>query len=318
MRSAAELIQTDYLVGQLPRTIGRYNAILEAGRKTAGENAPEVMDLRLSLARGYYLLGSWGFASGMFRRLLADIGTIAGDRPELAGRAEFYYGQLLTDLAEPTEAERHLRLALSHLTVSLGERHVLVIDAHTAMGRTLSDLGRFAPANAELNEAHELALKWAPVPSWTETRPRFFMALMLLRQNQPAKAAPLLAEIVNYQDANEAAYLAAQKDLTPELDHTGPVRQALGEALAKQGKAPEAVETLQRAVEVSERASGAQHPQVLATKLLLAEALVAEHRSEDARQLVGSIDASALSALPAAHPILAQWHRVNGLLRRNP
>ena len=61
------------------------------------------------------------------------------ERPcdELVGRAEFYYGQLLTDLSEPGGAQHYLQLALDQLTRSLGERHVMVIEAHTALGRAL-------------------------------------------------------------------------------------------------------------------------------------------------------------------------------------
>jgi DNA-binding winged helix-turn-helix (wHTH) protein/tetratricopeptide (TPR) repeat protein len=315
MRSASQLIQVDYFVGQLGGTIGRYNDILAAGRKRAGENAPEVLDLRLNLARGYYLLGAWSSASRMFQDLLADMGAAAGDRAELVGRTEFHYGQLLTDLAEPLEAEHQLRLALESLGASLGERHLMVIETHSALGRALADTGRFAEAAGEFNKAHELALKWAPLHSWVEARPRFFTALMFLHEDQPAKAEPLLAEIVGYQDANEAAYLASQKGLTPELDHTGTARQALGEAYAREGRLSEAIETLQRAVTVSERASGsARHPLVVSVKLSLAEALIADHRSDDARHVVASLEEPELSALPPAHPILAQWYRVKGLL----
>jgi eukaryotic-like serine/threonine-protein kinase len=314
MRSASELIQEDYFVGKLAETIGRYNDILAAGRKRAGERAPEVLDLRLHLARGYHLLGAWNSASRMYQDLLADIAGPAG-RSDLVGNTEFYYGQLLTDLAEPVDAERYLRQALEALSASLGERHVMVVEAHSALGRVLADLGRFTEATDELTTAHELALKWVPLPSWIETRPRFFTALMLLHEDQPAKAEPLLAEIVHYQETNEAAYLSLNKDLTPELDHTGPVRQALGEAYARQGKLSQAIETLQRAAVVSEKAcADAQHPLVMSVKLSLAEALIEDHRSEDARRVVSSIQHAHLDALSPAHPILAQWYRVNGLL----
>lgn len=314
MRSASELIQVDYFVGQLGDTIGHYAEILSAGRQQVGANAPEVLELRLNLARGHYLLGDWASAERMFRELLPDLAVAGPSRGELLGRAEFYYGQLLTDLAQPVEAERRLRAALDRLLVSVGERHVMVTEVHSALGRVLADTGRFREADAELSKAHELALKWAPLPSWIETRPRFFTALMLLHEDQPMKAAPILADIVSFQDANEAAYREANRGLIPELDHTGPVRQALGEAYSRQGRLREAIETLQRALSVGERASGTRHPLVISTRLSLAEALLADHRFDDARQVVESIQPRALSDLPPTHPILAQWYRVNGLL----
>ncbi len=317
VRSASELILADAAVGRLGETISRYNDILAAGRMQVGGEAAEVLEMRLNLARGYYLLGAWSSASRMFQDLLADLREATGDGAVLRARVHFYYGQLLTDLAEPVEAQRYLRLALVELRNSLGERHVMVSEAHSALGRALADAGHYPEAAKELAQGHELALKWAPIPSWTETRPRYFTALMLLHQDQPAKAEPLLAEIVRFEDENEAAYLEAHKGLTPELDHTGPVRQALGETYGREGRLPEAVETLQRAVAVSERASGAKHPLVISVKLSLAEALIADHRTEDARPLVASIHTAELSALPSVHPILGQWYRVNGLLHLN-
>jgi tetratricopeptide (TPR) repeat protein len=313
-RSASELVIVDYLVGQLNSTIGRYNSILATSRIATGENAPEVMDLRLSLARGYYLLGTWSDAARMFQDLLKDASAYRQGPSELTGRAHFYYGQLLTDLANPGEAENQLRLAIAELRAALGEKHMMVAESHSALGLALSDAGRFAEAAQELTQAHALALQWAPLESWTEVRPRFFTALMLLHQDQPLKAEPILSNIVRYQDDNWAAYLQTHKDATPPLDRTGSVRQALGEAYESEGRLRDAVETLQRAVTVSERIGGPKHPQVLSTKLSLAEALIADHRADEARGLVASLQTDGLNALPPAHPILAHWHRVNGLL----
>jgi non-specific serine/threonine protein kinase len=314
MRSASELIQVDNSVGQLPKTISRYNTILAAGRRQAGERAPEVLDLRLNLARGYYLMGAWSSAIRMFEEILADLGSADDDRSDLRDRARFHYGQLLTDLAEPKRAEPYLRQALAGFRARLGEQHVMVSEAHSALGRALADENRFPEAAQELLTGHELALKWAPSPSWTETRPRFFTALMFLHQDQPRQAEPLLLETVRFEDDNEAAYLQAHAGLTPELDHTGPVRQALGEAYEREGRLSEAVETLQRAVMVLNRANGAAHPQTVSATLSLVEALIADHRADDAKRVVGSIPSSVLGLLPTEHPILAQWYRVNGLL----
>ncbi|MFL6604460.1 MAG: protein kinase domain-containing protein [Steroidobacteraceae bacterium] len=319
MRSAAELIQQDYFVGQLPDTIGRYTTILVAGRQRLGEKAAEVLDLRLNLARGHYFLGDWNGALRMFEDLLTQTPSLPGDHTELIGLTEFYYGQLLTDLARPVEAQRALRQAMDALEHSLGEKHLMVAEAHSALGRALADAGSFADASRELNQAHELAVQWAPLESWTELRPRYFRALMELHQDQPAKAEPVLADIVSFEDENDPPYLleAARKNLTPERDHTGPVRQALGEAYARQGKLTEAIATLRRAAEVSEYATGPRHPLVISAKLSLAEALLADHRGADAKRIAASIEVADLAALPPTHPIVAQWNRVNGLLALN-
>jgi eukaryotic-like serine/threonine-protein kinase len=314
VRSASELVQVDYLLGRLRQSIGRYAAVLDAGKKRLGETAPEVLDLRLSLGRGYYLLGDWSFAERMFRDLLIDVSANVKAPSELLGRVQFYYAQLLIDLAKPTEAGGHLSAAIAQFRASLGERHVMVAEAHSVLGLALADAGRFSDASRELQTAHELALQWAPLESWTEVRPRFFTALMFLHQGQPSKAEPVLADIVHYEDVNEAAYLQAHKGSPPEMDHTGPARQALGEAYLQQGKLAEAIETLRRAVSVSERASGTTHPSVLSAKLSLADALIADRGTGEAQRLVGSIAVRDLAPLPPTHPIRAQWYRISGLL----
>ena len=314
MRSASALIEIEYLIGQLPDTIERYQALLDAGRKQAGENAPEVLELRMNLARGRYFLGEWSVAGRMFEDLLSDLAAVPKARSELLGRVHFYYGQVLTDLARPADAEPQFRAAIEDLTSSLGERHGSVVDSRSGLGRALADAGRFSEAGSELQKAHDLAIQWDTPESWTAVRPRFFTALMLLHEDQPAKAEPLLADIVRYEDDNEGTYLQAHPASPPELDHTGPVRQALGETYLREGRLPEASKTLQRAAEVGEQADGARHPAVVSVQLSLAEARIAEGRIEDAKRAVARVHSEVLTELPAIHPILAQWYRVKGLL----
>jgi non-specific serine/threonine protein kinase len=317
MRSAAELIQQDYSVGQLADTLERYQGILAAGRRQVGEQDPDVLDLRLNVGRGHYFLGDWSGARRLYEALLADLAVWPGDRSELVGLTDYYYGQVLTDLAQPTQAQVALRSSIEMLRHALGERHVMVAEAHSALGRALADAGQFSEALRELTTAHDLAERWAPPESWVETRPRFFTALLHLHEDQPAEAEPELVKIVRYEDDNDPPYLqqTAQQNLSPELDHTGPVRQALGETYAREGRFNEAIATLQRAVEVNVRAMGARHPLVITARLSLAEALLAAHRATEAQAVIEPIQLTDLAALPRAHPITAQWDRVNGLLK---
>jgi serine/threonine protein kinase len=312
VRSASELIQIDYGIGQLRNNISRYSAVLAAGEKRFDPTARELLYLRLNIARGHYLLGDWSAANTLFRQILADASVQRRQDRELLGRTELHYGQLLTDLARPLEAQAQLRAAVDELSRALGDKHGMVAEAHAALGKALSDAGRYAEAKNELDLAHEIARQWTPVVSWTEIRPRFFTALMLLEQDHPEKADPILADIVRIDEENEAAYLESHKGLSPVLDHTGPVRQALGEAYAREERLAESVEILHRAVAVSERANGPSHPQVISARLSLAESLLADHRDAEARALFTFIPP--LESLPASHPIIAQWQRVRGLI----
>jgi serine/threonine protein kinase/DNA-binding winged helix-turn-helix (wHTH) protein len=314
MLSASELIQIDYGIGHLREHIGRYAAVLDAGQSRFDHFAGEVLDLRLNIAWGYYLLGDWTAAAQLFQRFLADVGVSKGSHSEIIGRAAFHYGQLLTDLARPVEAQEQLRIAIEQLTLALGDKNGLVAEARSALGKALADSGDFNEAKLELDRAHDLALQWVPVASWTEVRPRFFTAILFLHQDQPEKAAPILAEIVQFEDDNEAAYLESNKGSEPDLDHTGLVRQALGEAYARQGRLTESVQILKRAVAVIDRANGPSHPQVISTRLSLAESLLANDGDADISAVLASIPESSLASIPTTHPILAQWNRVRGLM----
>ena len=166
----------------------------------------------------------------------------------------------------------------------------------------------------ELNAAQTLATQWAPPDTWTVVRPRFFTALMQLQQDEPAEAERILAEIVAYDDSLNAAYYERHKNLPLEPDSSGPVRHALGEAYGRQGKLVAAITTLEKAVELTELAEGGGHPAVLSARLALVEVLLAAHRDVDAQHVLAFISIAQLSALPAVHPIVAQWDRVNGIL----
>jgi tetratricopeptide (TPR) repeat protein len=312
LRSAAELVQIDYLLGRLRDTMPRYSLALAAGLKRLPPSAPTILELRLRLARGYYLLGDWSKALPAFKSVLADAEGKAS--PELLGKAELYCGQLLIDLSESNEAQVQLRNAIAQLTRAFSEKHELVAEARAELGRALAASGRYAEAQAELNVAAELGMRWAPPDTWTAVRPRFYMALMLLQEDDAAKAEHILADIVNYADSLKSAYMEKHKDLPIETDSSWPVRQALGEAYARTGKLAEAIATLQVAVKLGELADGPEHSSVLSARLDLAEALIADHREAAARDMVAAISPAELAKLPAVHPILAQWNLVKGLL----
>jgi eukaryotic-like serine/threonine-protein kinase len=312
LRSAAELIQIDHGLGRLRKTMPRYAQALAAGVKRLPPTAPTILDLRLGLAHGYYLMGDWAQSSSAFKGVLADADETT--MPALVGKAELYYGQLLTDLAESIAAQVQLRKAVTQLTSALGSQHELVAEAKADLGRSLADSGRYAEAEAEFMVAQELGMRWAPPDTWTVVRPRYFTALMQLQQDEPAKAEPILAEIVAYDDSLNASYYERHKGLPSEPDSSGPVRQALGEAYVRQGKVVAAIATLQKAVELIELAEGPQHPNLLSARLALAEALLAQSRDAEAQHLLASVPITQLSGLPAVHPIAAQWHRVSGLL----
>jgi len=231
------------------------------------------------------------------------------------GEIELDLGQALTDLARYADAEVHLRRAIEILTREIGAMHGKVAQARAALGRSLADTGQFDDAAKQFDQAQELAARSEPLETGTAMRTRYFRGLLFLQMDAPEKAEPLLAQIVASQDAHSAD-LQARTGSAPEADRTGPVRQALGEAYAREGKIDAAIIALQRAVAISARADGAQHPGTQSTRLSLAECLVAEGRDAEARAVLATPIMN-LAALPAVHPIAAQLGRVNGLLAQH-
>jgi eukaryotic-like serine/threonine-protein kinase len=302
LRSACELIEIDYTLGKLRDTLPRYEAVLAAGDASKAPNDVILAELKERVARARYRLGDWSQAAQDLGMLL-KVQDISASPSALVGEIELDLGQALTDLARPADGGGHLRRAIEILTRDVGASHATVAEARAALGRSLADAGQFENASEQFDKAQELAARSVPLETATAMRTRYFRGLLFLQMDAPDKAEPLFAQIVASQDAQSGA----------EVDRTGPVRQALGEAYARQGKIDAAITTLQRALPISERADGAQHPDTQSTRLTLAECLVTEGRDAEARALLETA-ALNLTALPAVHPIAAQLGRVKGLL----
>jgi non-specific serine/threonine protein kinase len=306
MRSAAALIRLDYVLGHLPKTLTRYEAVLKAGTARLDRRNMALLSLRQSLAWGYFKLGRWTDSAKALREVSVDTPANVPGATEFEGHTHLYLGLVLVALAQPADAEPQLRTAISQLSAALTERHSDVSEARDALGRALTDSGKLAEARIQLDQAAELAVQWAPPGTWTIARPRYDKALFYLTMDEPALAQPLLEAIVAYQDTNTG--------INPDLDHTGTVRRALAEAYLRQAKYDEALTTLQKAVLVSTAADGATHPDTQSIKLTLAEAFLAAGRDADAQQTLTAPPAFDLSALPQHHPYVAQLYRVKGLL----
>lgn len=315
LRSASELVEIDYTLGNLRDTLPRYEAVLAAGEGRKPPNDLPLLGLKERVARAQYRLGDWAQAAQALGSLLKVQGASAPPS-EFVGEIELGLGQVLTDLARPADAEVHLRRAIEILTREIGAMHPKMAEARAALGRSLADTGQFDDAAEQFDKALELAARSEPLETATAMRTRYFRALLFLQMDAPEKAELLLAQIVASQDAHSAADPNARTGSAPEVDRSGPVRQALGEAYAREGKIDAAIIALQRAVAISERVDGAQHPGTLSTRLSLAECLVAEGRDAEARAVLTTPTMN-LAALPAVHPIAAQLSRVNGLLAQH-
>jgi eukaryotic-like serine/threonine-protein kinase len=305
LRSASELLDIDYTLGNLRDTLPRYETVLAAGQGSNAPNDTALLELKERVARARYRLGDWSQAAQDLGSLLKVQGTSAPPS-ELVGEIELDLGQVLTDLARPPDAQVHLRRAIEILTREMGATPAKVAEARAALGRSLADAGRFEDAAEQFDQAQELVARAVPLETAIAMRTRYFRGLLFLQMDAPEKAEPLLAQIVASQEAHAAA----------EVDRTGPVRQALGEAYAREAKIDAAILALQRAVAIGERADGAQHPGTQSTRLSLAECLVTKGRDAEARAILTTPTIN-LAALPAVHPVAAQLGRVKGLLAQH-
>ncbi len=136
-------------------------------------------------------MGDWAQSLEEFEQLAAD-DRAAKWAADFRGRVAFHHAQLLIDVARATQAQRQLRSAIGLLTSSVGEKHLLVAESHAMLGRALAESGRYSEAVTEFEKAEELATQWAPPDTWTAVRPRYFRALLKLRQDEPAVAAEIL------------------------------------------------------------------------------------------------------------------------------
>lgn len=307
LRSAAELIEYDYSVGKLAQTMPLYESMLAAGRATLPADQEDIVQLRQEVARGHYRLGKWQLAVDEVNGLLKDLKASASADPLWVGRANLLYGETLIVLARADEAETHLRAAIHDLSDRLGERHPEVGDARDDLGSALTAIGHNDEARAELQRADELATAWEPPRSWRYFRPKLLLAFLNIETKRSEVAKPELKRIIDYQDNDS--------DDDTELDHTGFVRQAYGEILLREGgHLREATRVLKKAVEVSERASGREHPQTRSIRLSYDEALMLGSPDSEAPRIAQSVAAEDFTGLPPRHPFVIQRARLLGLL----
>ena len=181
-------------------------------------------------------------------------------------------------------------------------------EAHAALGRALTDEGQYLDATQEIDKAEKLAFDWAPPDTWTVVRPRFFRALLFLRQDQPYKAGPVLAEIVEFRRRSPGRIPSgalSRRRAGTRLFRAGCAGPWVKLTRVKGGWS-EAIPILQNAVNVSERADGARHPSTTLARLTLAECYLRSGNYGGARAVLAAAAVN-LTTIPAVHPIAAQW-----------
>jgi eukaryotic-like serine/threonine-protein kinase len=307
LRSAAELIEYDYSLGKLAANMPRYESTLAAGRKALPADADAVLQLRQQVARGHSMLGRWQSAAAEIKALLDDLTASAQVDIRRVGRASYLYGDVLVALARPAEGARYLRAAIDDLGKALKDTHPEVADARNALGRALTATGHYDDARRQLRKADDLATAWEPEGTWRRLRPQLLMAFLEIEMDQPEGAKKEFQKIIQIQEDPATGG-------TPELDHTGFVRQAYGDALLREQRATEARLVLEKAVSASEKADGHDHPLSWSIRLSYAEALLADAKGSASLPAVRSIVDEPPPDLPSPHPFLVQHDRLRGLL----
>ena len=192
---------------------------------------------------------------------------LAAIEAELRKSSPMKQAELLTSLGESqrkqgkfNDAEDSIRLAMGLVRESKGESSERYGQCLEALAGVEEDRGNYPQAQAYLQESIKIEEKRRRPDPRTLARRRQRLAMAFHLGRDYAGAAPHFAKSLElYQQAYGAQH-----------EETGRALAKLGEALAREGKHPEAIEKLRKALWIEERTAGHDSPGVAEDLLHLA------------------------------------------------
>ena len=304
LQAVQQLAYVKDALGTLAAEIPRYEHLRELGRARLGRTHSSVLGLGQQLAYARYSFGYWSQAASDLRRLLDDAKAAQPVDEKFLGTTEGLLGRVLIQLGSFDEAERVLRSSLERLIRDVGPQHVQVAQSRTFLAEALAERGDYSAAESEISVALDVATRWAPNEAAAYLiRVRIAQGRLLMEQGRLDDAAKILQGALKV--------LLAQSG--PEGDQTGPVRRPLAETYQRQQRLADAAREMRLALLSSEKAQP-RHPGTERIRIGLADIYREQGRPDEARAQLYSVRMEVLDALPAQHPIRAQWLRVRGLL----
>lgn len=295
---AADLVVIDYVTGQLDRNLPDYEQKLAEIDRMNTPSAAEMASLRRRLAWVNELSGAWLKAAENLKSVLKGEYKRT---PEYAPD-EALLATVLYRLGDFKSSEQHFRRALQLWPAT---EELSIADTRLKFSSMLTMIGRYQEAQSQLSQASLVLARWAPnETSAIHYALKLAQADLFLQQGSTAEAVeilePLLQRIVAAQEAG--------------IDQSSRPRELLALAYAKQGKAEQAVTLMREALSASEHSSGIQHPASYRIRVELADLLRGIGKITESQAVLRAASAATLEKLPTDHPIVADRHRLEGLL----
>lgn len=241
-----------------------YNAL--AG--SMGDEHPEVLRIRASLAYAQYACGMFEEAEAGFRAAIGSCQRVLGSRHRLTLATQINYGHLLADAGRLTDAD-----AAYHFILGTVEGFDdLEINTRDGLATLNIYLGHYPEA--------EEGFRWLIATCTAKYGPDHIDTL--ISRCYRALALERMDRLVEAQAEQESVLTALEVTWGPEHYVTLQSRSNLAAVMRKQGRLEESRETYERVLEVRTRVLGADHIATLQCHALLAAVLAEEGRLAEA------------------------------------
>jgi eukaryotic-like serine/threonine-protein kinase len=234
-----------------------FQAALERLRRDVGERHPLAISSLRSIAASQHALGRTAAAEGAYSRALALALDLHGVQHPVTLNLRRQLAAVYVDQGRFAEAERELREAQRLLAARLGARHPEIAAVHDALANAAWERGNLPVALREQADAVSI---WRQAQMPGELAGGLSIhALLLHASGRHEEALEALAE----------ARELRRTQLGEAHPALGDVDRLAGEVMAASGERAQAMQRLQRAVELTS-AYGQGHPQALHAELALA------------------------------------------------
>jgi eukaryotic-like serine/threonine-protein kinase len=303
LRAAEKLLVLDYAGGRLATTLAGYAQALADGEAALGEHHAEVLTMRRHLSWAYQATGDWPQALVLAERSLELLGAQESADPVAVAAAQRNLGNVYKDLGRYAEAEAAFRRALESHSAAPGNDELSRAYIRLGQLQALTGLGRYAEALSEITAIEPVFRRWEPEGASitaTLTLP-LLRGMALLEQGQAQQAVEILAAV------ESADPLESDPDSCLYSEQ-------LALAYLRARRPADALAAMQRALRRLESARRLDHPWSLRIRVGMADILRELGRADEAWAVLQAAGPRAAEKLPAAHPILAERKRVEGLL----